>query len=346
MRGSLIGFGTIAMGHLAAYQQMEGIIAIDAVVDPSPVRRQYAATIMPDLHIYESIAQLFSAETPDFLDICSPPCTHDEYIFAGLSNNCHVLCEKPVWLATNSYAQIIPKIESGRTILYPSHNYKFSPILRSIKEIIQSGQIGQVMNGHFRTFRHGHALGVPEWNPHWRRIRSISGGGILQDHGPHSIYIACELCGRYPTAVSCITGSLKTDQYADTEDTSLLVMHFDDNLQFAIDLSWAASFRNSYYAVIGSAGTVIVENDDLIHTSHDGQLLRRTISSDFNDPSHAAWFRDMLMDFMDVVIHPHRQWQLIEEACIVAMVIEHAYASAMRGGEVIHLPHTSKGQSQ
>jgi predicted dehydrogenase len=221
--------------------------------------------------------------------------------------------------------------------VYPSHNYKFAPILQFIKKIVQSNRFGQIINGHFRVIRSGHAVGIPEWNPHWRRYPEISGGGILRDHGPHSIYIACDMCGKTPTAVSCITGNLKADQYVDTEDTALLTIYFND-IKFLIDISWASSFRNSYYAISGSEENIIVENDELIHTGKDGKLIRQFMYSEFNDPSHKAWFRDMFSDFIDTVTTPTKQLPLLREAFITSLVIEQAYSSAKLGGKLIELP--------
>lgn len=336
MQGALIGFGTIAMGHLAAYLKMDNL-DIKAVVDPSHERLKQAINIDPKIRTYNSFEEMLAHESLEFIDICSPPHTHFDYIEKGLSNHYHVLCEKPLLLSTEHYKRIISLAKSKNKIVYPCHNYKFAPILKYIKDIINSGELEKVISGHFRTLRAGHALGVPEWDPHWRRHSHISGGGILQDHGPHSIYIACEMCGEFPKAVSCITGNLKQDSYSDTEDTALLTLYFENDIKFIIDLSWAASFRNSYYGIIGSGGTIVVENDKLIQITKDRQIKRELITSEFNDPSHKNWFQEMFLDFMNVVINPFKQIELSQEAYITSLVIEKAYLSAKQGGVKLDL---------
>ncbi len=341
MQGALIGFGTIAMGHIDAYLKIKNINII-AIVDSLPERRKYAEAIIPNIKTYESIDELFSHENLDFIDVCTPPNTHFDYICAGLSNDCHVICEKPLLLFARQYNDICTIAKSRDKIIYPSHNYKFAPILHSIKKVVQSENFGQVINGHFRILRSGHAMGVPEWNPNWRRYPEISGGGILRDHGPHSIYIACDMCGKIPVAVSCIIGNLKIDRYRDTEDTALLTIHFRDDVTFMIDISWASSFRNSYYEISGSAEKIIVENDSLVHTTKNGEMIRQSIPSEFNDPSHKAWFQDMFLNFIDVVATPAKQIQLLRESFITSLIIEHAYSSAKQGGKLISLPHITE----
>ncbi|MDQ1353413.1 MAG: hypothetical protein QG657_3719 [Acidobacteriota bacterium] len=337
MQGALVGFGTIAGGHLDAYLNTE-VMDIKAVFDPLAERRKKAKLIAPRINTYSTLDDMFSREKLDFIDICSPPNTHHNYIRSGLSNNCHVMCEKPFLLFSEQYKGLLALTKSENKVVFPSHNYKFSPILRLIREIVHSEHFGQIISGHFRTFRSGHAVGVPEWNPHWRRDLNISGGGILRDHGTHSIYIACEMCRQIPTAVSCIMGNLKADQYKDTEDTVLMTLYFDHNIHFIINLSWAAGYRNTYYSIMGSNENIIVENDNLIYTKKEGEIIRKSISSEFDDPSHKSWFKGIFCDFKDVVEHQNRQLPLLKEALITTLVIECAYLSAKQGGKLINVP--------
>lgn len=341
MNGTLFGFGTIAQGHLSAYGKMKEL-SITAIVEPSPERRTIAGKLLPGTEIFATADELFSQHKPDFIDICSPPSTHFEYISAGLLNGCHVLCEKPFLLSVEHYREIMNLNKNLNKIIYPCHNYKFSPVLKLAKEIVSSEQFGQFVGGHFRTLRAGHARGIAEWYPDWRRDRLFSGGGILRDHGTHSIYIACELCGRLPRAVSCLVGNLgNSNKYSETEDTALLTMHFDGFIEFHINLSWTAGGRNSYYSLLGSKENIIIQDDDVIRTLHDGSITRQYLLSEFNDSSHKSWFQDMFLDFLNVVENPERQTALLQEALITTLVIEQAYLSAQEGGRLIELPNFS-----
>lgn len=330
MRGVIAGFGKIAMGHMAGYPGVDEL-SIVAVVDISPERR-LAAQREFGLRAYASFADMMNQESPEFLDVCSPPSTHREYISQAMANGLHVLCEKPVFLAEDGgYSWLLGDLATARSVLYPSHNYKFAPVLRLMQEVVQHPDFGDVIGTHFRTLRSQHAAGVSEWNPDWRRDPSISGGGILRDHGPHSIYLATSLTGRQPIAVSCLTGNLRRDEYDGTEDTALLTLQCDDGVQVVLNMSWAASFRNSYYSVMGSSGSIVVENDSIWYSLR-GNTVRRVLRSDFDDPSHRAWFHRMFLDFTDMVRRPERQAELIREALMTSLVIDSAYLSANAGG--------------
>jgi predicted dehydrogenase len=341
MQGALIGYGTIGMGHLAAYEQMQNI-SITAIVDPVLERREQAANRYPKMRIFETIENMMDDADIEFIDICSPPNTHYNYIYKGLANQYHVLCEKPFLLSAKDYKGILSLINTTKRVLYPCHNYKFAPILRLIKEATKANCFGQIISGHFRTLRSGHALGVKEWNPNWRRELAVSGGGILRDHGPHSIYMAYDIVGQIPKSVSCLKGNLQKNGYQETEDTVLMTLNFNENLSFTINLSWAASFRNSYYAIFGTNENIIVENDDLFHSTKKNGVIRQSILSEFDDPSHKMWFTNMFMDFLNMVKSSENQWPLLQEALVTSLVIESAYESSKQGGIQIEIPQPSE----
>lgn len=330
MRGAIVGFGTIAMGHLVGYSRVDEA-SIVAAADPSVGRRDEAARA--GLRGYADVDTMLDHEDLDFIDICAPPNTHVDYIRLGLARGMHVLCEKPVLLPEDDgYERVMKEVWAADRLMYPCHVYKFSPILDLMHKIVTSPDFGDVVDAQFRTFRKGHAVGVPEWRPHWRRDRAVSGGGILRDHGPHSVYLATNLTGRTPVAVSCLLGNMRAGEYEDTEDTAILRVRCDDDVQITLTLSWSACYRNTSYSITGSAATVVVEDDHLL-TTLGGKVDRTVMASGFNDPSHQDWFGRMLSDFVDMVARPERQDALIHEMLMTSMVIDGAYQSAAARGE-------------
>jgi predicted dehydrogenase len=330
MRGAIVGFGAIAMGHMAGYSRIDDL-SIGAAIDTSEARRQHAESSF-GIPAYANFAELTAHEQLDFIDICTPPSTHGEYTVLGLSHGLHVLCEKPVFMpAEEGFGDLMNDIWASDRVFYPCHVYKFAPILGSMKELISAPGFGEVLSASFRTLRCGHAVGVPEWRPHWRREREISGGGILRDHGPHSIYLAMDLTGRTPVSVSCLMGSLQEDRYGGTEDTALVRMRCEDNAEIALTLSWASGYRSTTYSIVGGSGSVVVDGDDLSYAA-GGQVVRTVIASGFDDPSHKDWFVHMLLDFVETVANPGRQTELIRDALVTSFVIEGAYESAAEGG--------------
>jgi predicted dehydrogenase len=286
MRGALVGYGTIASGHHEAHLAMRDV-RIAAVADPIGTRRDAARRRDPRVSTYESLRELLDSGRVDFVDVCSPPAYHLDHQLAALDAECHVVCEKPFLLSTSDFLQLIEKLRGRDRVVYPSHNYKFSPVIRHLLERVQSPDFGTVVTGRFRTSRLGHARGVEEWEPHWRRMPQYSGGGILQDHGPHSVYLAGLVANATADSVSCTVANIQPKGFDDTEDTASLCIQFAGGFEARMDLTWAAQERLTSYEVTGTPQTIVVENDKT--TIWDGGApTRHVIPSDFDDPSHKA----------------------------------------------------------
>jgi predicted dehydrogenase len=92
--------------------------------------------------------------------------------------------------------------QKAKRVFFPCHNYKHAPVVKAVKQVLESGLIGKVNLVTLHTFRNTHAKGVSEWRPDWRRERKYSGGGIAMDHGAHTFYLAFDWLGGYPTAIT------------------------------------------------------------------------------------------------------------------------------------------------
>jgi len=334
MNGAIIGFGNIAQAHIHAYEAVSDM-SITGIIDSSETRINYAKQIHPQIKSYTSIEKLFVEQSIDFIDICTPPDTHFYYIKKGLLANCHVLCEKPFLTDPENYSEVFSLMCSSGKHVYPLHNYKYAPIVKWMKEHVKSNEFGEIKQGYFRTIRNGHAHGTNEWNKDWRRIPKISAGGILLDHGPHNIYLTSFLMEKNPIAVSCITGNLaKETSYSNTEDTAILSLYFENEVTFFLELTWAGCFRKTHYSLVGSKQSLFVDNNNIC-ISKNGVFETIEMNSDFDDPMHKNWFCEMFYDFLNLIENPERQDSLFQEAFTTTTVIQRAYESATKNGEIL-----------
>ncbi|MFF1594691.1 Gfo/Idh/MocA family protein [Streptomyces sp. NPDC058286] len=340
MQGAIVGFGTIAQGHLHGYGAISHM-AIPAVVDICESRRASARDL--GLSAYESLDALFADFRPDFLDICTPPGSHAGYIEAALDRGIPALCEKPVFVPpAATYMKLLRRLSQSRDgILYPCQNYKFAPIFNYVRDLIDSGDIGDIIRVNVAVLRSGHAKGVQDWLPDWRRDETFSVGGILRDHGPHGIYLATSTTGLVPKSVSCVLGKMRGKEIFDLEDTSILRIKCTGGEDIEISLTWAAGLRDSRYLFVGTRGFISIENDNLT-IGRDGGIKRISVRSDFDDPSHRKWFTAMFADFHEIVSDPKlrdtRLLGLINESLVTTAVVDAGYESARSASEWVEVP--------
>ncbi len=307
------------------------------MVDPSPDRLRLVSVLARRVLQYSNTTGLASAQLPiDVLDVCSPPVFHQAHILFGLDHGCHVLCEKPVLLDTATLPALQAAARAAGRIIYPAHNYHFSPVMQLLTESLRAGAIGQPEYGEIVVERTTHASGVRHWRPDWRRDASIAGGGILIDHGIHAVYMILRLCERLPDAVSCRTETdppTGRNTCQTVEHTADLRLEFPGTL-WLVRLTWNAQRRRNSYLVTGSAGRITVDDTDVTVDGWRGHYSR-TIPSPATDPCHRDWFTDMFADFRRAIAAGDPKAHRLREAWATALVLRSAYASAAREGSWI-----------
>lgn len=348
LKGAVIGYGFISgKGHIPSYLERarkSGDVQIVAIADINEARRAQARKALPEARIYNDYQSLLKAEaaTLDFVDISTPPCDHAKIAHAALDAGLHVLCEKPLTTTLEEAKELLEHAVRAKRVLFPAHNYKHAPVVKTIREIIESGRIGTVRSVALSTYRNTHAKGVTEWNTHWRRHHEFSGGGIAMDHGSHSFYLTFEWLGTYPTAITAKMSNLEPQKY-DTEDNFSTVVTFPNGLA-TCNLSWTAGVRKVIYSIQGTQGAITVDDDDLqvaIMEQTDGpdvaqgavkwNVEKSTIRSDWMDASHVTWFNALFDQFKQAIEADEYVGKEAKEAYRCIEMITQAYVSARNG---------------
>ena len=341
LQGALIGFGFIAeKGHVPAYLASSGPdqIEIVAVADVCAARRDKARQVLPHARIYPDTKTLLAAEARrlDFVDIATPPCDHAAIAHAAFEHGLHVFCEKPIATSAADARAMLDHATAAKRVFFPSHNYKHAPVIKAIRKVLESGEIGPIHLVTLDTFRTTHARGVADWQPDWRRSRKTSGGGIAMDHGSHTFYLAFDWLASQPTAITAKMSNLST---FDTEDNFSCTVTFPTGIAVA-QLTWNSGFRKVIYTIHGANGAIKVEDDEIeIHRKRPagapgpGDVERLTAASHWMDASHAEWFKALQGEFVHAIRVGQWVGQEARDAAMCVQLIETAYASARADGK-------------
>ncbi|HTA20141.1 MAG TPA: Gfo/Idh/MocA family oxidoreductase [Polyangia bacterium] len=354
LKGALVGYGFIMeRGHAAGYRarsegRSDADVEIVAVADVSEERRALAQRHFPGARVYADHRALLAAEQElDFCDVATPPSDHAEVTHAALDRGLHVLCEKPLATSIEDARSMLRHAADAERVLYPCHNYKHAPVVKTVRAVLESGRIGKVHLVTLQTFRNTHAKGVNEWRTDWRRERRYSGGGIAMDHGSHTFYLAFEWLAAYPTAITARMTTRGTAGF-DTEDDFTCSLTFPTGVASA-HLSWNAGVRKVLYTVHGDRGAVRVEDDAIeVATQVPGpngqpgeiawKFERESIPSDWMDSSHVTWFNSLFDDFESAIERREFVGQEARESFLCVQLIATAYASARAGSRELPLP--------
>jgi predicted dehydrogenase len=345
LRGALIGFGFIMeQGHAAAYRrrrETRADVLIVAVADICEARRAAAQAAFPEARIYATHDALLAAEASalDFVDIATPPSVHTDIAMAALAAGVHVLCEKPLCTTVADATALLDQAQRVERVLFPCHNYRHAPVIKAVREVLDSGAIGRVHTVTLQTFRNTHARGVADWRPDWRREHEHSGGGIAMDHGSHAFYLIFDWMDALPISVSARSraGCAPCGTAHDTEEDFTCTIGFPDGYA-TVHLTWTAGVRKVLYTLHGERGAIRVEEDhiEVAHMrpdpsrSYQGawEFERRAISSDWMDSSHSSWFDSLFDEFRDAIDEGEYAGEDAHTAFECIQLITAAYASA------------------
>ena len=328
LRGALIGLGNIALkGHVPAYRHpgASGGLGIVAACDISASAPGICRSELPGVNFYSDIGAMLAAEKPDFIDICTPPHTHAEYIRAGAAGGAHILCEKPLADRFTAIDGIAAALGGKEIVFVPCHQYRYSPLWSSVASVIAEGRIGRVTLAQFNVYRTQADTGSPAGNPAWRTDRSQSGGGILADTGGHYFYLVQHFFG-LPRSVQASLRTLRHSGYG-VEDTALVILEYEGTA-VQISLTWAADARANSMVITGSEGNLRYDGTQLLLTRSSG--TERLPMPDVSDKNqYIGWYVSLLGEFSERIRTKNYGDDLLRESVNVMKLLDLSYRSGV-----------------
>ncbi len=182
----LIGLGFMGQMHFNCYQNNpDAEVVVVADVDASKLSGDAkvegniggnASLDLSGIRTTTDIRSLLNDPEIDLVDFCLPTRLHAEFSIAALNAGKHVLCEKPMaWTVEECDAVIAAQEASGKSLLI-GHCLRFWPQYVKAQELIQSGELGDVVYARFSR-----VSGAPTWS-RWLMTGEQSGGAIMDMH--------------------------------------------------------------------------------------------------------------------------------------------------------------------
>lgn len=197
LRVAMVGLGFFGRYQFHAWQRLKEVEVV-AVCEHSKETRGFLED-HPQVTLYSALDALLAAETPGILDIATPPHAHAQLIRTALGEVETIICQKPFCTSLEEAREIVSLAESAGTKLIVHENFRFQPWYRKIRELIQSGRIGQVRQAHFRL-RPGDGEGEEAYvarQPYFREMKRF----LVHETGIHLIdvfrYLFGEVRGVY-----------------------------------------------------------------------------------------------------------------------------------------------------
>ncbi|WP_410661559.1 Gfo/Idh/MocA family protein [Amycolatopsis sp. lyj-112] len=219
LRAAIIGTGSIAKSHLAAYEAHPSDVTVVAAADVDETRVAGFATgaIKP----YTDLSTLLAEQKPDLVSVCTPPSLHVGQTVQALNAGAWVWCEKPPCLSLAGYDEMTAAESDGGPYAGFVFQHRFGSAVEHFRGLLAAGELGRPLVAHCQTtwFRDAAYYAVP-----WRGEWETEGGGPAMGHGIHQIDLLLHLLGEW-TEVSAMAGRLVHD--VRTEDVSTALVRFE-----------------------------------------------------------------------------------------------------------------------
>jgi len=217
---------------------------LKTICDTSEQRLKHMRKLYQDVATTMKFDDLLMDEELDAVVVATPVRFHYQMAKAALLAGKHVFVEKPLARTVAEAEELVTLAERSGLVLMVGHTFLFSPAVRRMKEIIDSGDIGEVQYISARRLNLG--LFQKDINVAW-------------DLAPHDISIILHLLDEQPSAVSC-QGSSHVNRHI--EDVTMMYLTFKKNCCAFIQNSWLDPKKVRQMTVVGSRRMIVYDDTE------------------------------------------------------------------------------------
>lgn len=215
---------------------------VKTVCDASQERLAHMQSLYPAVETCTDYNAMVNDPEIDAIAIATPVCFHFDMGMKSLAAGKHTFIEKPMAASVDECRKLKDEAERRNLTLMVGHTFIYSPPVRRIKEIIASGDLGEIQYISARRLNLG--LFQEDINVAW-------------DLAPHDISIILYILKDQPVSVNC---QGKAHITAGIEDVTNMTINFSNGSFATVHSSWLDPNKIREMTFVGSK-RMLVYND-------------------------------------------------------------------------------------
>jgi predicted dehydrogenase len=270
---------------------------------------------------YDDWRDLIADDKIDAVYIATPVYLHADQTAAAADEEKHVLCEKPMAMTPDECERMIASCNFNGVTLGVAYYRRFYPVIRRVKEIIASGEIGKPIIAQINAFERFNP--APGDERYWLLEKEKSGGGPMMDFGCHRIELLFNLFGPIKRT-TCVIGRALFDR--EVEDTCVATFEFGSGTQASLAVTHAAFESQDTLDIFCSDGSIHISalnRGELRLVTAEGERIE-------SHPPHANPHWPLIEDFTRAVLEERDPEVGGDVGLSVAYVEEEIYDIAER----------------
>ena len=326
MKVLVIGLGSIGRRHGRNFAELGHDVA---GFDLKRESREWFERDIGSTITFDSIDGAI-ADGADIAVIASPNCFHLEQSLLCAQAGMHLLVEKPMSTTADGLDELAAVVRSKQLICMLGSNWKFHPGLMRLKQIIDSGELGQIVAVQSIGGQY-----LPDWHPweDYRQMyssRSDLSGGVLLDC--HDIDYLTWLMGPIKS-VNCRMINTNTLEIS-TSDLAAISMEFESGALGSAQIDYLQRPNARRVHISGSQGTAIWDFSEQHVRSFNAESdkwseYKLATTYDLNQ-----MYVDELNDFISCIEEGRMPKTPIDQAMHVMAVFDAISSSAANDGAI------------
>ena len=304
LRMALVGGGQGAfIGRVhataAVLDNRAALVAGALSSDPERAKASAPAYDIQPNRAYGSVDELIEKESAlsedervDFISVATPNHTHFPIAKAALEAGFNVICDKPMTFDLAQAEELAALVEKSGAVFAVTHNYTGYPLVRHAREMILSGELGEIQAiraNYIQGWLRSRLEEEGQKQAAWRTDPAKSGAaGAFGDIGTHAYNLGRYMTGLLPEQISC---NLKTFEGGRAlDDYGHAVIRFDNGALGTVTASQISHGRENDLSIEidGTKGAIAWRQEE-----PNKMILRR------NGQPHALYTRDPNAPFIN-----------------------------------------------
>lgn len=247
----VLGIGVIGAGywgpkHVRAFGEARNarvVMVADLNVERlADIRRLHSSVVCTTT----DYGDLLRSPSVDAVVVATPVSTHAGIVREALLAGKHVLVEKPIACSSEEAGELADLADAAGLTLMVGHTFLYHPAVRALRDLIQSGELGDIYYVHSQRLN----LGLFQ--------RDID---VIWDLAPHDISILQYLLGGYPHAASARGGAFVRNR---VHDVAFLDLEFPRGVRAAVHVSWLDPNKVRRMTIVGSRKMAVWDDVEML----------------------------------------------------------------------------------
>jgi len=260
-----IGCAVIGYGAMHNFGRMHSLwidespkLTLKAICDQDPDRLKKAGGDFPAVKLYSTTQDLYRDPEVRMVTLVTPNYTHRRLAVEAFENGRHVLTENAMCLNVAEASEMIEAAEKAGKMLCVHHNRRHDGNYRLIREIIASGEIGEVFQVELSPVHYGNPFAGS--GDTWWADRNRSGGSFFY-YGPQAIDWLLDLVPHPIVNVTGFTQKLVWHEMTN-EDQVRAVIRFENGAVADFMESHIDCTPRPFWRILGTKGAIVDTGKD------------------------------------------------------------------------------------